>query len=65
MGSVAITDGLMGHYGVSAYLTLPLAGLVCFRIGLMVGWPWARLPFLGLPLATYALAIALPQFLKS
>ncbi len=60
-----VTAGLMTHYGMNAYLTLPVAGLVCFGIGLLLGWPAARLPFLALALATYALAVALPQFLKS
>lgn len=60
-----VTAGLMAHYDMNAYLTLPLAGVVCFVIGLGVGWPAARLPFLALALATYALAVALPQFLKS
>lgn len=60
-----VTAGMMFHWGVDAYLTLPAAGLVCFAVGLMVGWPAARLPFLALALATYALSVALPQFLKS
>ncbi|WP_162914948.1 branched-chain amino acid ABC transporter permease [Desertibaculum subflavum] len=60
-----VTGGMMFHWGVDAYLTLPAAALACFAAGLAVGWPAARLPFLGLALATYALAVALPQVLKS
>jgi branched-chain amino acid transport system permease protein len=59
-----VTAGLMAH-GVDAYLTLPLAGLVALLVGFAIGWPAARLPFLALALATYALAMAMPQLLKS
>jgi branched-chain amino acid transport system permease protein len=59
-----VTAGLMAR-GVDAYLTLPAAGLACFAVGLAIGRPAARLPFLALALATYALAVATPQFLKS
>jgi branched-chain amino acid transport system permease protein len=58
------TAGLMAQ-GADAYLTLPLAGAVSLAVGLAVGWPAARLPFLALALATYALAMAVPQLLKS
>lgn len=58
------TAGLMAR-GVDAYLTLPLAGLVAMAVGWIVGWPAARLPFLAMALATYALAMAVPQLLKS
>lgn len=58
------TAALMAQ-GADAYLTLPLAGSVSLAVGLAVGWPAARLPFLALALATYALAMAVPQLLKS
>lgn len=60
-----VTAGLMGKLGVNAYLTLPFAGLACMAVGIAIGRPAARLPFLALALATYALAVATPQFLKS
>ncbi len=60
-----VTAGLMAHYGISGYLTLPMAAVGCFGAGLALGLPASRLPFLALALATYALAVALPQFLKS
>jgi branched-chain amino acid transport system permease protein len=59
-----VTAGLMVR-GVDAYLTLPVAGLACFAVGWLIGRPAGRLPFLALALATYALAVATPQFLKS
>ena len=59
-----VTAGLMNNAGVNGYFALPLAGLGCWLAGLGVGRPAARLPFLGLALATYALAYAVPQLLK-
>ncbi len=54
-----------GRWGISAYAALPLAGLVAFAAGYLVGLPAARLKFLQLALATYGLALVLPQVLKS
>ncbi|MGM0585069.1 MAG: branched-chain amino acid ABC transporter permease [Pseudomonadota bacterium] len=44
--------------------TLPSAGLVCFVVGFLFGFPALRLEGIYLALATFALAVATPQFLK-
>ena len=43
---------------------LPAAGGVCFAVGFLFGLPALRLQNLYLALATFALAIAMPQILK-
>ena len=55
---------LMHHYGVAYFWTLPAAGGVCFVVGFLFGLPALRLQGLYLALATFALAIAMPQLLK-
>jgi branched-chain amino acid transport system permease protein len=55
---------LMEHAGVPFYLTLPAAGLVCFVFGFLFGLPALRLEGVYLALATFALAVAMPQILK-
>lgn len=55
---------LIERYGVSSYLTLPVAGLVGFAAGFLFGFPALRLSGLYLALATFALSVATPQILK-
>lgn len=55
---------LMEHVGVNYALTLPAAGLVCFIAGFLFGLPALRLSGVYLALATFALAVAMPQLLK-
>ena len=55
---------LMEHVGISFYWTLPAAGLVCFVFGFLFGLPALRLEAIYLALATFALAVAMPQILK-
>jgi len=55
---------LMEHVGMNYALTLPLAGLICFVFGFLFGLPALRLSGVYLALATFALAIAMPQLLK-
>jgi branched-chain amino acid transport system permease protein len=55
---------MMEHMGVSFYWTLPAAGVVCFVFGFLFGLPALRLESIYLALATFALAIAMPQILK-
>jgi branched-chain amino acid transport system permease protein len=55
---------LMVRLGVPYYLTLPAAGGVCFVVGFLFGLPALRLQNLYLALATFALAVAVPQILK-
>jgi len=49
----------------SAYLTILMAGGCGFVAGYLFGWPALRLSLIHLTLATWALAVALPQVLKS
>jgi branched-chain amino acid transport system permease protein len=55
---------LMTHYDVPYWATLPIAGAVCFGVGFLFGRAVTRLEGLYLALATFGLAIAMPQFLK-
>jgi branched-chain amino acid transport system permease protein len=55
---------LMEHANVNYALTLPIAGLVSFAAGYLFGKPALRLSNIYLALATFALAIAMPQVLK-
>lgn len=55
---------LMDKFGVPYWLTLPIAGVTCFVFGFLVGFPALRLAGHYLALATFALALAIPQLLK-
>ncbi|HLW92740.1 MAG TPA: branched-chain amino acid ABC transporter permease [Roseiarcus sp.] len=55
---------LTAKLGVSYWATLPIAGLICFGAGFLFGFPALRLGGLYLALATFALALAVPQLLK-
>lgn len=55
---------LMYHYQVPYPITLPIAALVTFTFGVLFGLPALRLENIYLALATFALAIAMPQLLK-
>jgi branched-chain amino acid transport system permease protein len=55
---------LMELGGVPYAWTLPAAGAICFVAGFLFGLPALRLEGLYLALATFALAVATPQFLK-
>ena len=55
---------LMEHANMNYALTLPVAGLVSFAAGYLFGKPALRLSGVYLALATFALATAMPQFLK-
>ncbi|QIE55754.1 branched-chain amino acid ABC transporter permease [Pikeienuella piscinae] len=50
--------------GVHYALTLPAAGVICFMVGFLFGLPALRLESIYLALATFALAVATPQFLR-
>jgi branched-chain amino acid transport system permease protein len=56
---------LMDRADIAYYWTLPAAGATCFVVGFLFGLPALRLEGLYLALATFALAIATPQLLKS
>ena len=55
---------LISQLGVSSYLTIPISGVVCLVLGVLMGFPALRLAGHYLALATFALAIAVPQLLK-
>lgn len=55
---------LSTSFGVPFWLTVPLAGLVGLCIGFLFGLPALRLGSLYLALATFSLALAVPQLLK-
>ena len=64
-GIGAYTTAILIHnYDVSYVWTLPAAGGVCFVVGFLFGLPALRLQNLYLALATFALAVAMPQILK-
>src|ERR1700726_3193379 len=56
---------LMDQGGVAYYWTLPAAGIACLIFGFLVGLPALRLEGIYLALATFSLAVATPQILKS
>ncbi len=55
---------LMDKLGVPYWATLPAAGVLCFAFGFLLGFPALRLAGHYLALATFALALAVPQLLK-
>jgi branched-chain amino acid transport system permease protein len=55
---------LIDKAGVNYALTIPAAGLLCLVVGFLFGIPALRLEGLYLALATFSLALAIPQILK-
>lgn len=55
---------MMEHANIPYPLAIPLAGLICFVIGFLFGFPALRLKGVYLALATFALAIAAPPLFK-
>ena len=55
---------LLGRTGIPYWASVPMAGAVCLGFGFLFGLPAVRLEGLHLALATFALAVAIPQFLK-
>ncbi len=55
---------LMDKFGVPWWMTLPIAGFTSLVVGYAFGRPALKLEGLYLALATFALAVALPQLLK-
>ncbi len=55
---------LMQRWEIAYYWTLVPAGITCFIAGFLFGLPALRLEGLYLALATFALAVAMPQILK-
>src|SRR5262249_14176166 len=55
---------MMDRWNVPFLLTLPVAGALCLGAGFLFGIPALRLEGLYLALATFSLALAVPQILK-
>ena len=55
---------MMDRWNVSYGWTIPVAGVLCLVIGFLFGLPALRLEGLYLALATFSLALAVPQILK-
>ena len=55
---------LMDQAGVPYWATVPAAGMICFIVGYLFGLPALKLEGHYLALATFALALAVPQILK-
>jgi branched-chain amino acid transport system permease protein len=55
---------MMDRWDVNYALTIPVAGVICLVAGFLFGIPALRLEGLYLALATFALALAVPQILK-
>jgi branched-chain amino acid transport system permease protein len=58
--SAIMMDKWNVHYG----WTIPVAGVICLVVGFLFGLPALRLEGLYLALATFSLALAVPQILK-
>jgi branched-chain amino acid transport system permease protein len=56
---------LMSHGGVPYWATFVPAAIVCFVFGYLMGFPALRLAGHFLALATFALAVVVPQLLKN
>ena len=55
---------MMDRWDISYLWTIPTAGLICLVVGFLFGRPALRLEGLYLALATFSLALAVPQILK-
>jgi branched-chain amino acid transport system permease protein len=55
---------MMQQWGIGYGWTIPAAAVVCFAAGFLFGLPALRLEGLYLALATFSLALAVPQILK-
>lgn len=56
---------LMARFGVPFWLAIPLGGCVSMVIGFLIGFPALRLELLYLAMATFSLAVVVPQFAKN
>lgn len=59
-----VTAILIDHYAMPYWATVPIAAIVCLVIGFLFGLPALRLEGPYLALATFVLALAVPQLLK-
>src|SRR5215468_766201 len=59
-----VAPGLIDQVNWPYWATLPVAAMICFVVGYLFGLPALRLEGHYLALATFALAVAVPQILK-
>ena len=55
---------MIDRWAIHYFWTIPAAGLICLVVGFLFGRPALRLEGLYLALATFALALSVPQILK-
>lgn len=55
---------LVAHAGVPHWVAVPMAGVVAFACGLLLGWPIQGLDRMHLAMATFALGAVLPNLVK-
>src|SRR5262245_57483265 len=55
---------MMDHWNIAYGWTIPVAGVLCLVVGFLFGRPALRLEGLYLALATFSLALGVPQILK-
>ncbi|HEY5726246.1 MAG TPA: branched-chain amino acid ABC transporter permease, partial [Methylomirabilota bacterium] len=55
---------MMDRWNINYAWTIPVAGVLCLVVGFLFGRPALRLEGLYLALATFSLALAVPQILK-
>jgi branched-chain amino acid transport system permease protein len=55
---------MMDRWDIGYGWTIPIAGMICLIVGFLFGRPALRLEGLYLALATFSLALAVPQILK-
>lgn len=61
----AYATAILGiEFGVPYWMAIPISGLICLIFGFLFGFPALRLQGFYLALATFSLAVALPQLLR-
>jgi branched-chain amino acid transport system permease protein len=55
---------MMEHANIPYPIAIPIAGVICFVVGFLFGFPALRLKGVYLALATFALAVAAPPLFK-
>lgn len=55
---------LVSHYGLPYWAAVPCSGVACLLVGYVIGIPAVKLEGLYLALATFSLAVVVPQILK-
>jgi branched-chain amino acid transport system permease protein len=56
---------LVVKLGIPIWFAIPIGGLVSMAVGFLIGFPALRLELLYLAMATFSLAVVVPQFAKN